>query len=241
LPYADFATQVNWDPFHTLMNVAKNVISIWKGIRPVLNEPLLAYLRHTDSHPEVWRQDKGGIYNKWKIPVSSDSELNAIDSHFEALLVPKGYSGDFEVHDVFSQTGYMKGYTAIQFVEVLMDYFVYAVLLDKYDGKGYPKALMKFLVLLSEDFALLLSTNPFTDEDIKNLFYRIVEVVELHQGLFPTSEALIIYHQLIDLPYQIKQLGPLRNWWTLAGERFMSTVKDSLPDGVAESKGLYQL
>lgn len=231
LPYADFATQVNWDPFHTLMNVAKNVISIWKGIRPVLNEPLLAYLRHTDSHPEVWRQDNGGIYNKWKIPVSSDSELNAIDSHFEALLVPKGYSGDFEVHDVFSQTGYMKGYTAIQFVEVLMDYFVYAVLLDKYDGKGYPKALMKFLVLLSEDFALLLSTNPFTDEDINNLFYRIVEVVELHQGLFPTSEALIIYHQLIDLPYQIKQLGPLRNWWTLAGERFMSTVKDSLPDG----------
>lgn len=244
LPYADIATQVNWDPFHTLMNVARNVISIWKGTRPVITDSLLAYFRHTKSHPDVWNRSSGStskssasscrdnhtIVNKWKIPASSEAELNSLDRYFEALLIPKGFNKDFEAHEVFSQTGYMKGYTAIQFVEVLMDYFVHTVLYTMYRN-DYPDALMKFLVLLSEDFSWLLSTNPFSDEDIDKLFYRIVELVELHQGLYPTSEALIVYHQLIDLPHHIRQLGPLRNWWTLAAERFMSKVKEGLPDG----------
>lgn len=233
LPYADFATQVNWDPFHTLMNVAKNVLYTWKGARPVLNDSLIEYCKYTQSHPELWNSSnrKAKAYNKWEIPVSSVDELNSLDRFFDAFLIPKGYSKDFEIGDIFTQTGYVKGYSAIQFVEVVMDYFIYAALRPRFGKKGYPEQLMKYLILLSEDFAWLLSTNPFSDEDINHLYYRIVELVELHHGLYPTTEALITIHQLIDLPHHIRQLGPLRNWWTLSGERFMSTVKDSLHEG----------
>jgi hypothetical protein len=238
LPYANFATQVNWDPFHTLMNVAKNVISTWKGTRPFITDNLVEYCKYTQSHPELWqsttrkRNDKpSSAKTKWELPVSSVDELHSLDRYFDALLVPRGYSKDFEVKAIFTQTGYVKGYTYIQFIEVVMDYFVYAVLRPKFEKRGYPEELMKYLVLLSEDFASLLCTNPISDGDIKDLYYRIVELVELHHGLYPTTEALIVIHQLVDLPHHIRELGPLRNWWTLPGERFMSAVKDSLPSG----------
>jgi hypothetical protein len=51
------------------------------------------------------------------------------------------------------------------------------------------------------------------------------------EGLYPESESLFPYHQLIDIVKFIRLFGPVRSWWTFAGERALGFLKRCVPQG----------
>jgi hypothetical protein len=85
--------------------------------------------------------------------------------------------------------------------------------------------------MLSSLFIDLLSPVFRDDNQIDSLFNRTLEILMLHEGLYPIQECLIVWHQLLDLVPHIKKMGPLKCWWEMSGERFLSTIKKHVPSG----------
>jgi hypothetical protein len=58
-----------------------------------------------------------------------------------------------------------------------------------------------------------------------------VETVEIHSGLFPPSEAVMVYHQMVCLVVFMAVVGPIRSWWTLPMERAFTGIKGHVVRG----------
>jgi hypothetical protein len=144
------------------------------------------------------------------------------------LNVPSSFSKDFQAQFIFQQTGYLHGMGKIQAISVLMP-LICSVLST--EATNTNKAYLTFYMMICSDINDLLSTKFRDDDEIDMLYKRIVETVIIHEGLYPISESMITWHQLIDLPFHIKKFGPLRCWWEFFGERSLSNLKNELPEG----------
>jgi hypothetical protein len=71
----------------------------------------------------------------------------------------------------------------------------------------------------------------FDYNDIKRLYRKLLELLCLHEGMFPITENKIIWHQIIDLPLHIPKCGMIKNWWAISGERSLHSIKQYLPTG----------
>ena len=131
------------------------------------------------------------------------------------ISYPIGYEGS-KVTNPFCQSGYLNGIQIINFFVI----YVPTVLAFTSLRKEYKT----FFAILSIDIAELLSFR-LHDDDIHQLSKRIDELVALKEGLFPDSEALIVWHQLIDLAPHIPRLGPIQSWWGTWGERTVGSCK----------------
>ena len=93
-----------------------------------------------------------------------------------------------------------------------------------------PDAYNAFLLLLS--FVInRLRADSFTDEDIRDLHFRVLELKCLFEGLFPVNESVLNFHFITHLPQFIKKYGPIHGWHELPGERAHSLIKKNLPVG----------
>eukprot|EP00975_Prorocentrum_lima_P047935 10024066-Prorocentrum_lima.AAC.1 len=66
---------------------------------------------------------------------------------------------------------------------------------------------------------------------LDELHKQVLEFISLHEAIFPPSESHFIIHELAEIPKFMKHYGPVRGWWTLFGERLLSTLKSFTPDG----------
>lgn len=93
-----------------------------------------------------------------------------------------------------------------------------------------PKEYKTLLRLISELVSDILSP-LVSDAFIAELFMRTVEALCLWEGMFPDSEQYFSVHELLDIVDGMNKFGPVRGWWTLAGERFMGRIKSFCPKG----------
>ena len=77
------------------------------------------------------------------------------------------------------------------------------------DATNTNKAYLTFYCMLSSTYIDLLSPVFKSDAQIDNIFNRTLELLMLHEGLYPIQEAMICWHQLLDLVQLIKKFGPL--------------------------------
>ena len=143
------------------------------------------------------------------------------------LLCPIGYKQNFAVHDLFGRTGNLQGRYIIQAITVLMDYILLCIINNE---NSFHVAYAWYLSLLSEDFSKL-QAPEFTDKEIVELYQCVTETVSLHESIYPPTESLIVYHQLVDIPDFISKFGPIRGFWTLPEERAISAIKRNVPKG----------
>jgi len=123
--------------------------------------------------------------------------------------------------------GNINGKEMINIFDWAMDFICYAIQCCE---TNYPYAYLLYYCMFSKLISDLLA--PVVDGDeIENLHNRVIEMVCLHEGLFPVSETHMVFHQLIDIPYFMKEFGPLRGWWTLPSERAISSIKQNLNRG----------
>lgn len=123
--------------------------------------------------------------------------------------------------------GNIRGKEKINIFECAMDLLCHAIATTCSD---YPTEYLLYFCLLSKLISDL-SAPVMMDNEIENLYQRVVELVCVHEGLFPVSETKMVFHQLIDLPHFIKKFGPVRGWWTLPSERGIAIIKRKLTEG----------
>jgi hypothetical protein len=98
---------------------------------------------------------------------------------------------------------------------------------EKVDNMAYRQ----FYMMLSRFYCKIMSPKFRNDEEIDDLCEKVKTIICLHEGLYPVSESLLVWHQLLDITFHIKKFGPLKCWWEFSGERSLSTLKDYLPRG----------
>ena len=97
-------------------------------------------------------------------------------------------------------------------------------------------AYKNYFLMFSEDIINLLSP-CFADNEINDLYWNFVEDMALKEGLFPIFDTTLAgNHQIIDLPKYIFKFGTIKGWWSMAGERSISTMKAFLPSGGQQSE-----
>lgn len=109
-----------------------------------------------------------------------------------------------------------------------MDYICYAI--HKMTQNSYPKEYLIYYSLFSRMTSKLLAP-IFSDAQVENLYKIVVEMICIHEALFPVSQCKMVFHQLVDLPGFIKKFGPVRGWWTLPAERGIAVIKRNLTEG----------
>jgi hypothetical protein len=143
------------------------------------------------------------------------------------LNIPSGFSSDFQAQFIFQQTGLLHGMGKIQSITVLMP-LICTIL--AWEGLNTNKAYITFYHMLSLGYIDLLSP-VFTDKQIEDLTNRILELIMLHEGLYPIQESTICWHQMLDTVRHITKFGPLRCWWEMFGERSLAGIKKFVPYG----------
>ena len=221
LPNVDVENDLNWDPFHVLNNIMHSLFDHWKGKR--LKTQVMDFCKSINTHTSLCYNDKKKlvIKEKWGIP---EIEWNMLDFAINSIIVPTGFTNEFQIKNIFIQTGYVSGAASILILVSLMPFIMYLCkdILDT--------AYIKFYLLLCVDIRDLMAP-CFINNELEELHDRITELVSLHEGMFPITESKIIWHQLIDLPYHIRKWGMLKLWWAMPGERCLHPLKKHLPLG----------
>jgi hypothetical protein len=165
----------------------------------------------------------GQIPNRRNLPwLLSLREQQMVDWRHMCIIIPIGLKDSFSFKFMFKHTGYMKGNDKLKWLSVFI-YFDMAT-------TALPKEYKNLLRLISELVSDILSP-LVSDSFICDLFMRTVEALCLWEAMFPDSEQYFSVHELLDIVDGLHKFGPVRGWWTLAGERFMGRIKSFCPKG----------
>jgi hypothetical protein len=101
------------------------------------------------------------------------------------------------------------------------------------------EAYQEFYMMLRSVFCKIMSHKFKNDNEIDALYKRVNTLLCLHEGLYPISESLITWHQILDITMHIKKFGPIKCWWEFSGERSLGAVKKHIKkDGQSYDKNL---
>jgi hypothetical protein len=218
LPYVRFDLDFVYDGFHAIMNLVTNIIHNWKGERIYLTD----YHKKTNTHFNLSIYNNENKTNRMFWFLNNDEKFR-IESIINEILIPSGLSNEFQLTHPFTRSDQVRGIGKIQVLTVCMEMIVTIA--------NFPNPYKKFYVWLSEDINSLLSPVFKSLDEIDKLYFRILEIMVLYQGLFPDTESKLINHQIICIVMHLKISGSLRNTWTIPGERALKTVKDFVPEG----------
>ena len=206
---------VNWEPFHAISNVCKNLIDLLDGSRG--NSISVRKLcKAQNVHPCLWSPHMNTV-PFWEM---TENERDLADAVMSCIILPFGWKSSCQVLNPFRQTGFLSGVQMINFVTI------YLPLLVTMSSNLRPEYKC-FISMLATDIADLQSFRV-SDDDVFWLTNKLMELVALKEGLFPDSEAKVVWHQLTDLPYHIYTMGPVPCWWALFGEREIGSLKRSI-------------
>lgn len=225
LSYSDVSKDFTNDYFHILELICKNCMQNWVGERVKAGSKIANWcVESVEAHPSllcaVGDDDEGKI--PWQF---SKICRERIEDAVNCILVPYGHGSDISVRNMFSNKGYIRGTQIIHLFSSLMPLILTI-------AKDYELAYKAFFLMLSRDVIELLSPE-MSLEELKSgtLHKKILETVSLHEGLFPESESLFSWHQLIELASHIRLMGLLKNMSCLGGERAMPALKRHVPQG----------
>jgi hypothetical protein len=228
--YADVEFDVNYDGFHCLYGVCKQISKLFKGKKKeYISSSFTKFCRESKVVPSVWtkwsNETKSWIESEYRPPwLLTQNEQDKVDAWLNAVLIPKTYSNHFQIKNMFKHFGLLRGNSFIVLFTVAIDYFITAL----------PSALDKhyklMISMLGSDISELLSPS-FEYEDVESIHNRIIETVCALEGIFSEKQCTFILHELLHLAKHIHQMGPLNGWWTFAGERAMHFVKKFVKKG----------
>lgn len=219
LPYFNFPSQVNVDPFHAMMGGVKYLIDNVAGKR-TYNRPYATAVRHP-VFLFVGKKTTMWTFNQ--------ATQDKCDVFVECIRIPVGAANHFQVKRPFKQFGFLKGIGKIQLIAYVLPVFL---AMNDLNGPANPYApgIKALFNTASQIFKGLLSP-AFYRTDINLLQERVEEYTAAFEGLFPHTECTFLVHQLTDLSAHIANYGPVRCWWTLSGERALSKIKRFVPHG----------
>jgi hypothetical protein len=162
LSYSNMSNDTNWDSFHTIANNGKHFIRLCAGSHGY-SDGLQLYCKKTNCHPSLVK-----ARNVYELPwVFSENTQKKVDAYINAIIVPVGYSSQFEVKNIFLYSSYTKGIGHIQIMTCLMNYILSVSELNL--------AYIKFYQMLSSDIIHLLCPAFENDEELEELKKKLLK------------------------------------------------------------------
>lgn len=204
--------------FHVFENIVKRTMELILGKRGN-NAKAAAYCKDLGIHAHTWREKP--LYE------IKESTQPRIDLCLSAINIPIGYKQDCNFLSFMQRVNTIQGAAKIFIFTNLLHFITFCI---KQIEPYYPKQYLNYLRLLSDQFAMLQRPHYVTPQ-IAKVFHKVTEYVATHDGLFPPSEGLMPYHQLIDQAPYIPQFGLPSSSSTAAAERANYVIKSFVPQG----------
>ena len=135
-----------------------------------------------------------------------------------SLFIPSGLSSKYKIYSFFKRFNFLQCDGKLMMLTSLMPLIINS-------ATSMEPAYKNYFLMLSEDIIHLLSP-CFSDNEIEELHWNIIENMALKEGLFPIYDSTLAgNHQIIDLPRYIHKFGIIKGWWAMAGERSLSSIK----------------
>lgn len=166
-------------------------------------------------------------FTKAKLPwVINQKERFYLETAHNCINTPVGLVG-FSAKNVMSSSGKLIGHDTIQFMTTFMNFGLSFTTIPA----EYKNMFAVVSRVTADMLSPVLSTNTNMFNNTSVLLKRVAEMLSLFESMLPDADQQFTHHQLIDIVVGMDAFGPLRNWWTYAGERFMKIVKDYCPQG----------
>ena len=236
----DFQNHCNPDSFHNIMNVGKHCLEFWEGERaystttttPLLTAPVVeAATTNTSSSSSSSKTKKTTKKTKKGDPSSdnmwfiSEESRQKVNTWINCLVIPAGYSRDFQVRHLFGDNAKLRGTAIHDVLSNLVDYILSA-------DSGYSEDYRMFFHLFSLCISDLLCTK-ICKREYEEICGRMVEILCYYENMLPSSEVITCFHQLIHVVHYIRRGGPVRHFSTLGNERALGIIKRFMPNGGA--------
>ena len=216
LPYYRFE-DTGWDLMHNASNINKHNMDFHKGLKGLTDGQIKlslalgthSYLKYSGNHSTA----------RWRI---SERLQHVIDAVNNTMYVPAGHKDKFNLQYPMRHTKHMRAKDHLVFLTVYAPYL--------YSFSEMSGSFKKYTERLGSDFSRLL--NPCLPlDDLEKLYWSVVETLCIHEGLFPESEHYFIYHEILDIVFNVKQQGHVRGSMCFAGERSLYTIAKNCPVG----------
>ena len=185
--------------------------------------------------------------HKRKIPwLMTVADQNKTDCFHNCIMVPIGLVDKFCSKNPIDLPGQLKGHDKIQFLTTFISFDLYYTSLTQ----EYKNLIDVISRITCDICAVVLDPDPPEATNFKPnnktavelykahyslspiaIFNRTQEMLALYEAMLPDSECQFTHHQLQDITYAMRILGPIRNFWAYPGERFMKSVTDMVNDG----------
>ena len=153
-----------------------------------------------------------------------DTDLYRMDAVCNAIVLPPFYSSEYRMTYPFKRAGNLKSRDHINFTK---NYFAYCLTFAKSVDPVYSCFVARYAYDLNCILDPCLSIEELENVIIKNIY----ETLSIKEGLYPPSEMLFVFHQLICICHSIKRMGHLRGLMCFAGERALSTIAANVTKG----------
>ena len=222
LPYFNFHEQFCPVNCHVIANNVKEYFDNVKGTNDLKN---VLVSQKTKSFPWLYRKtakdDDGTL--PWNL---TKGNMNIIDAHINCIIVPLGYSQDFQITNPYQQTDVLNMRGKFHIGATLMELILHWSLAP------FDIAYKAYYLLFSKGLQNLMLRRKQVDSEGINLLDReIKEIVSLHEGIFPIGSQDTINHQLVDLPLGIRLFGSLSSFNSFSLERAGGIFKRMLKKG----------
>jgi hypothetical protein len=203
------------DAMHLFANASNNFIKVFKGERGLQDGSReLSYSQ--GKHPAMQ-------YTGWLADWECDkSDQNFIDAVVNGLFIPSVHASDFRIRNPMKQRGFMKSKDHMGF---LMAYASFVM-----SFSNVAPEYVTFLAMYAADMCKLFDPS-LTAADLSLLKKQINETRSTQEGLFPESEQIFIFHEIVDIVNHIMKFGHLRGLMCFAGERANGLISACITKG----------
>ena len=173
------------------------------------------------------------------------NDQHRADAFHNCILTPTGSKDKFCSKNPIKIPSYMKGHDKIQYLTTFINFGLHFTDLTK----EYKNLVGVISSVVCDLTATVLDPDPSVLSDLSTpldaktmfrthyslspvaLFNRTKEMLALFEAMLPDSECQFTHHELLDISYALRILGPVRSWWAYCGERFMRTITSLVPMG----------
>jgi hypothetical protein len=191
------------DPMHMFANANNNFIRVFKGERGLQDgsrELSYSQGKHASLQYTQCNAD-------WEC-VKDDQDF--VDAVVNGFFIPAHYSNDYRIRNPMKQRGFMKS----------KDHFGYLIAYASFvmSFTDIAPDYVTFLAMYADDMCDLF--NPrLSASKLSLLKKKILETRSVQEGLFPESEQIFIFHEIVDIVNHILKFGHLRGLMCFSGER----------------------
>lgn len=221
LHYFDICNQTSADPMHCAMNVGRHTLRELSGKR-ACSESLHTYCKKRNIYPSIRTTPNGKSWiADWTL--SSETTRNKVTTWVNCLLAPVGHKDNYQVANLFTQTGFLRATAVVDVLCNLLDFVLYA-------DPEYCEEYRLLFHLYSLCFSRLMGTK-IKKATYKQLCAMIIEISAIRDAMLPPSETPITCHQPVEIVHHIEKTGPTRCVQTSGNERALKALKAFLPVG----------